>query len=448
VGEAMKFLDKLLLRDARTITEVIPPETPCVDVTITSPPYWNLKNYEVETQIGHGQSKAAYLEDVEKVLKNCLLVTKPTGSLWVVIDDYRDNGAMQLLHWEVAACAQRAGWSLRDIIIWDKQHTLPWHAKGQMRNVFEYVLFMTKTSDFKYEIDRIKNLNEISQWWVDFPERFNPKGKTPTNIWRIPVRTQGAWRRLSKIDHHCPFPTELVARIIELTTDEGDLVMDPFAGSGVVLAQAAAMGRHFTGFEINKTYAEMYRNEVRKEVASEWRKFKVLREKQSEVREDFEQTIMKLRALKFARQVTKPFIAANGSYKRGKLLAVLCVASIPNKHERKQPFDLKVYVVIDGNKSELQDTLKVAKDRSSKAPLTLYELSAHIEIITYKELKSLNSIWRCKMYLYPDYKPRKFVASGRMSSMIQPNKEQSTMPNLKIPMFANIAVDVAWVLED
>lgn len=242
------FIDRLLLKDARRLTEVLSSTDPRVDVVITSPPYWDLKDYKIPNQIGYGQTKGKYLADMGKVLGDCLIVTKPTGSLWVVVDTYREGGELQLLPLELAERAREVGWKLRDLIVWDKQYSLPWHSKGHLRNVSELVLFMTKSDDFKYYVERIKTLDEISKWWVDFPERFNPKGKTPTNIWSIPIRPRGTWRKPSELDHYCSFPTALVARIIELTTDLGDLVMDPFAGSGVVLAQAAAMGRHYIGF--------------------------------------------------------------------------------------------------------------------------------------------------------------------------------------------------------
>src|ERR1051325_4224203 len=121
------YLDRLHLRDARTLAKVLPPKQPCVAATITSPPYWNLKDYRANGQIGFGQDRKQYIADLKNVLKQCWSVTLPTGSLWLVVDDYRERGVLQNLPWELADCARKAGWILRDLIVWDKQHTLPWH---------------------------------------------------------------------------------------------------------------------------------------------------------------------------------------------------------------------------------------------------------------------------------------------------------------------------------
>jgi DNA modification methylase len=102
--------------DARELATVLPKRA-FVDVTITSPPYWNLKDYGSKKQIGYRQSKEQYLTDVGCVLAACHRVTKPTGSLWLVVDDYRDKGILRLLPWEVAECARAAGWVMRELII-------------------------------------------------------------------------------------------------------------------------------------------------------------------------------------------------------------------------------------------------------------------------------------------------------------------------------------------
>ena len=251
----VELIDRLLPKDVRLLTKVLSTAEPCVDVIITSPPYWNLKDYKALNQIGYGQTKDEYLSDMRKVFNDCLAVTKPTGSLWLVVDTYREEGELRLLPFELAELARGAGWKLRDLIVWDKQYSVPWQAKGQMRNTVEFILFMTKSDAYKYYVERVKTLDELSKWWVDFPERFNPKGKTPTNVWSIPIRLRGTWRKPSKNEHYCSFPTALVARIVELTTDPGDVVLDPFAGSGVVLAQASAMERHYLD---NGTLAESF----------------------------------------------------------------------------------------------------------------------------------------------------------------------------------------------
>ncbi len=441
------LIDRLLLKDARLLTGVLSSTDPRVDVIITSPPYWDLKDYKIPNQIGYGQTKGKYLDDMEKVLRDCLLATKPTGSLWLVVDTYREDGELQLLPLELAERARQAGWKLRDLIVWDKQHSVPWHRKGQLRNISEFILFMTKSDDYKYYVERIKTLDEISKWWVDFPERFNPKGKTPTNIWSIPMRPRGTWRKPSKLDHCCSFPTALVARIIELTTDPGDLVMDPFAGSGVVLAQAATMGRHYIGFEVNEEYVQMFEETVKDEVAAEWKEMRAWRKSQADAKVDFEQTIMKLRALKYARQVTRPFLEVLKPEQQAQICAILCTASIPSEHQRGRPFDVKVLIVVDRSLPEFETALEKARARAARPPLTQYGIRSDIQIATYSDLRCQGDLVDHTLYLYPKYKSRKCTASGSLQSWFETGQLKELGGDGKVPMLANVAVDVAWVLE-
>lgn len=443
----MKVLNRLLPIDARLIKEILYPAELCVDVIITSPPYWNLKNYRASNQIGYGQTRDEYLADINKILRDCFNITKPTGSLWLIVDTYRDKGELQLLPLEMAERAHKAGWKLREIIVWDKQYNVPWHSKGQLRNISEFILFLTKSNDYKYYIDRIKNLDEISKWWVDFPERFNPKGKTPTNIWSIPMRPRGTWRKPSKLNHYCSFPTALVARIIELTTDSGDLVMDPFAGSGVVLAQAEVMGRQYIGFEVNKEYVQMFEETVKKEVATDWENMRAWRKSQADAKDGFEQTIMKLRALKYTRQVTRPFSEVLKLEQQDQIRAILCIASIPNEYQRGCPFEVKILIMVDQLLPELQEAFETVKIRASQPPLTQYEIYPDIEITTYSDLKCHAGFINRKLYMYPNYRPHKYIANGSLQKWFEGKKMKELSKHQKIPMLANFAVDVAWVLE-
>ena len=442
-----EFIDRLLHRDIRLLTGVLSSTDPCVDAIITSPPYWNLKDYGAPDQIGHGQTKGKYLDDMEEVLRDCLLVTKPTGSLWLVVDTYREGREVQLLPFELAEHARQVGWKLRDLIVWDKQHSVPWHRKGQLRNISEFILFMTKSDDYRYYVERIKTLDELSKWWVDFPERFNPKGKTPTNIWSIAMRPRGTWRKPSKLDHYCSFPTALVARIIELTTNPGDLVMDPFAGSGIVLAQAAAMGRRYIGFEVNKEYIRMFEETVKDEVAAEWEEMKAWRRSQAGVKVDFEQMIMKLRSLKYVRQVTRPFLEALKPEQQAQVRVILCIASIPNEYQRGRPFDVKILIVVDRDLPEFKIALETARNRATRPPLTQYGIRSDIEISTYLDLEQQSDLPNQAFYLYPKYKPRSYTASGPLQNWFEKGRLEKLAEDGKVPMLANIAVDVAWVLD-
>jgi DNA modification methylase len=431
--------------DARQLLSVFP-KRECIDTIITSPPYWQLKDYGRKAQIGFGQTKLQYLADIEKVLRDCWQVTKPTGSLWLVADDYRQGGVLHLLPWQISQSAERAGWIMRELIVWDKGHAAPWHMKGQMRNVTEFIVLMSKGDTYKFNVDRIKIVDELSKWWVDFPERFNPRGKTPTNIWSIPIRTQGVWRKPSNMDHLCPFPTRLVSRILELSTDAGDAVMDPFAGSGVVLAQAAAMGRKYVGFEINRTYVRMFEKSIKSEVAAEWAQIQRNREIHKNMNGDFEKTILKLRALKFARQVSKPFDELGARSKKD-IRAILCLADVPRKYERKQPFRVKVYIVVDEYRTGFGAALRKVEERRKRQPLSLYEIDSSVKVITVDSLRRKTLLLEQRLYLYPRNKPRKHAGSRNLWNWLT-HDHSGLADSKQIPLLSNVAVDVAWALQN
>ena len=266
----MDFNDPFTLHaaDARDMSALMPflgDDAEPLDCTITSPPYWNIKDYDQPDQIGFGQSFDEYLAAMGEVFRELYGHTKSTGSLWMVVDTLRINAefpgqaAQQLpLPFELSSLAAKSGWTLREVVIWKKDRTLPWSSGRRFRNLFEYVLFLVKTNDHKFKVDRLRDF-EFSEWWLRWPERYNPNGRQPSNVWEIPIPVQGSWRTPT-IPHVCPLPEDLVKRMVLLSTDPGDVVFDPFAGTGVVLAVANALGRKSAGLDIEPAYARAFRD--------------------------------------------------------------------------------------------------------------------------------------------------------------------------------------------
>jgi DNA modification methylase len=294
----MKF-NKCHLLDARNIKEKINDEI--VDVTITSPPYFDMKDYGHKNQIGYGQEYDEYLEDLKKVFQNVYDVTKDTGSLWVIIDTFKKNNEIVPLPFDFSNIIKKVGWKLQDIIIWNKNKTVPWSNKGQTKNKFEYILLFSKSKNFKYYRDRVREYNTkfLKKWWVKYPERYNPKGKASEGIWDHDIPTQGSWGN-GYIKHFCPLPTDMIGKMILLTSDENDVILDPFAGTGSVLVQAACMKRKYIGFELNENYITMFDNYLEKSLEKGSNDYKVLQNGKYD-QEIFATTILNLRALKFAK---------------------------------------------------------------------------------------------------------------------------------------------------
>lgn len=272
-----------------------------VDTTITSPPYYDLKNYgsSEDTEIGQHGSYAEYLEELQDLFSEIYSVTKDDGSLWVVVNTFRRNREIVQLPFDIARVCQNLdqglecpncentilrgiddldrrqsrcphcdqtvsnddAWMLQDIVVWNKNRALPFTKEGRLRNVFEYILCFSKTSEFELRMDRIREAdpNQFKQWWADFPERYHPLGKLPENIWEFKPPARGSFTGdVDVFDHPAAFPPQLVERILTLSTDDDDVVLDPFAGSGVVVAQAEKMNRNAIGIELNEKYCEAY----------------------------------------------------------------------------------------------------------------------------------------------------------------------------------------------
>ena len=115
----------------------------------------------------------------------------------------------------------------------------------------------SKTKDYQFHIDKVRDFQSLKKWWVKYPERYNPKGKTPGAIWNFDIPTQGSWGS-GYIKHFCPLPEDMIAQMLKLTTIEDDVVLDCFSGSGAVLSKANNMKRKYIGFELNKEYIKMF----------------------------------------------------------------------------------------------------------------------------------------------------------------------------------------------
>jgi DNA modification methylase len=304
------MLDTYHIRDAREILSVLP-SAPIVDTTITSPPYWNLKNYGSKSQVGFGQEYVEYLDDLEQIFTGVYRVTKKTGTLWVVADTIKDKGELKLFPFDPAERLKRIGWILHDIIVWHKDKTLPWSHRGKLRNIFEYILFFSKGKHFKYHINRIRETEGLKEWWMRYPERYSPQGKAPTRTWSIPIPRQGSWGE-NWVRHFCPFPPELVRRIVLLTTGKGDVVLDPFAGSGVVLAQTKALQRYYVGFDLRTAYRRMFEKKVQPSILTLEKENERSERNERRKHERFSATIWKLRKTKYPRELLRLYEKAYG----------------------------------------------------------------------------------------------------------------------------------------
>ena len=298
-----RFKSLIINADSRRLSDYWPGGQR-IQTTITSPPYYDMKDYGVDGQIGFGQSYENYLSDIASVFKQVYDRTHDNGTLWIIVDTFKRAENLVLLPYDIAEKLKTVGWLLQNIIIWKKDKTVPWSSGSFVQRKFEYILFFSKSSCYKSYADRVRVCDRslLKSWWIKYPERYNPKGRAVDEIWEYPIPVQGSWGK-EYIRHFCPLPKDMVSTMILLSTDENDLVFDPFSGTGAVLSQAAYMKRKYLGIELNPDYVLQCKQYLNNSLRAGRKEY--VRSLDTKSQYEFESDILNLRALKFGRVLLK-----------------------------------------------------------------------------------------------------------------------------------------------
>jgi len=270
----MDHESRIICGDAVEVLRTIPEST--VTLTVTSPPYYGHKDYGVPGQIGRERSLDLYLGRIRSVLAELLRATDETGSCFFVVGDSYRNRKLLLVPHRIALLSTEVGWTVRNDIIWQKKDPPPESPRDRWRTSHEHVLFLTKRAKgYRFNGGAVRTPHApatIRRWGngqvYDGPKSrgrtreqdsrmrhgksfpLNPNGCLPTDVW--PLACANASAR-----HYAVFPDGLVQRIVEACSAPGDLVLDPFVGSGTTCVVAAALGRRCLGIELNPTYAAL-----------------------------------------------------------------------------------------------------------------------------------------------------------------------------------------------
>jgi len=432
------LINRYHIWDARGISELLP-KTEFVDVTITSPPYWKLKDYGVDSQVGFGQTYDDYLNDLERIFQDIYLITKKTGSLWIISDTMKHRGEVKLLPFDLAQRLKNANWILQDIIIWNKDRTLPWSHRGKLRNIFEYVLFFSKRRKFKYYLPRVREVIGLKEWWVRYPERYCPQGKAPTRAWSIPIPRQGSWGN-NWVRHFNPLPPELVERILLLTTNEGNIVLDPFCGSGAVIAQAYAMGRRYIGLDVNPSYQRMFEQRVLPSICAlqvDTAKKVSGRQRQKRV---FGRLIRSLRKTKYPKELVRLYRRECGPVELEAILAL----------QGSKANCLKVIFLFPPMSQVSPAFLSQLVGLSKRPPLSKYGIEAVLEaysvdVVSQEWLEDEGLTLRKRIYLYAGgrtYTWAKTLSVGKWLTLIGSNEWSKLFGRTYPPIVSDIGVNV------
>lgn len=237
-----------------------------VNLIVTSPPYWTLKDYETEEQIGKGSSSYdEYIDNLNKVWKECIRVLAPDGKICINIMPFLLTGSAakfkrretKLVLGDIEEFMNSTGCMFQfGLFIWDKRKSVRLSSFGSYPyppNIFasypyEWITVFSKAGKRDKVSDEIKAKSKLtSEEW---------SGWANNSIWEMqPAK--------AKIEGHpAPFPLELPKRCIKLFSFYGDTVLDPFAGSGTTLKAAVDLGRKAIGYELNPDYVELIKNKV------------------------------------------------------------------------------------------------------------------------------------------------------------------------------------------
>jgi site-specific DNA-methyltransferase (cytosine-N4-specific) len=262
--------------DCRKVLSTVPDS--CIQTCITSPPYFGLRDYRIQNQIGLEEQPSVYIRHVVDVFRQVRRVLKPDGVLWLVLGDsyarqggtdrkvsstakvgntrrtieYRGDRSTRPpsgfhpkellgIPWRIAFELQSDGWRLRQDIVWHKTNAAPESVRDRCTRCHEYVFMFTKSRSYYFDCRSIEE---------------QAKGGAKRNrrsVWSVPV---GGGNGNS---HPAAFPADLIRPCILAGSRPGDTILDPFAGSGSVGRVALETGRKALLIEVNSDYVEFMR---------------------------------------------------------------------------------------------------------------------------------------------------------------------------------------------
>ena len=243
---------------------------------VTSPPYYGLRNYgDEENQIGLEQSPEEFIEELVKVFREVRNVLEDDGTCWVNIGDsyynYRPGKGQGLakqsvsntkqdlpdvcprrgnrirglkekdligIPWMFAFAMRADGWYLRQDIIWNKPNPMPESVRDRCTKAHEYMFLFSKNQNYYFDVDAIKE-----------PTRRK------RSVWNVQVRPY-------KGSHFAVYPPDLIEPCVLAGSEENDIVLDPFMGSGTTAAVAKSLGRDYIGCELHEDYGNLIQKRV------------------------------------------------------------------------------------------------------------------------------------------------------------------------------------------
>lgn len=237
---------------------------------ITSPPYWGLRDYGVEAQLGNEHSSNDYVTRLVGIFAEVKRVLRSDGTLWLNLGDSYDAKQLCGIPWRVALALQDDGWILRQDIIWHKPNPMPESVLDRCTKAHEYLFLLAKSERYYFNSGAIREPAVDKRGPGNKKPYFIPGERSGANankggsIHKIGPRTtrnkRSVWSVTTKPfkgAHFATFPPDLIEPCVLAGSKYGDYVLDPFFGAGTTGVVAKKHGRNFIGIEINEKYCSI-----------------------------------------------------------------------------------------------------------------------------------------------------------------------------------------------
>ena len=257
---------RLILGDSRNMVEV---ESDSAGLVVTSPPYWTLKKYpDNADQLGGLDDYELFQKELARVWDECYRVMLPGGRLCINVGDVslsrKQHGRHRLipLHADILVHARQSGFDALTPIYWQKRTNMktemnragsyflgkPYEPNGIIKNEVEYILLLRKPGDYRKPTEEQRELSRIPK--SDYHKWYRAVWSDVTG-----ASTKG---------HPAPYPMELARRLVRMFSFVGDIVVDPFVGSGTTTLASAEAVRHSVGYDIETDYLELAKNRLQR----------------------------------------------------------------------------------------------------------------------------------------------------------------------------------------
>ena len=273
-------VSKVLCGDAAEVLKSLPKGS--ANMCVTSPPYYGLRDYGEEKQIGLEQTPQEYIERLAEVFDEVKRVLADDGTLWLNIGDIYANkpfGTVKQkdligIPWMLAFALRERGWYLRSDIIWHKTNAMPEGVKDRPTRCYEHLFLLSKEPQYYFDYTALQQ--PIT---AETEARYN-RNRSDKSKYSMSKYGQGLEKHLGKVveerrrfrrgrdvwnvatnaykldEHFAMFPEKLIEPCILAGSKKGGVVLDPFFGSGTTGAVAKRFGREYIGIDINPRYIE------------------------------------------------------------------------------------------------------------------------------------------------------------------------------------------------